>query len=88
MKTQAISGNQFPLNSLFGQFIQYLILAWGIILFVGNFMAATFIALGIIYWLSGWKPSRGKQMVVGGFVLFIAMQWMAFTTPWLPFFQM
>jgi hypothetical protein len=85
MTTQAISGAQPPLDPLIGQFVQYMILAWGIILFVGNLIAATLIALGVIYWLSGWKPSRGKQMVIGGIVLFIAMQWMAFTTPWLPF---
>jgi len=62
-----------------------MILAWGIILLVGNFIAAIFIASGVIYWLTGWNPSRGKQMVIGGIVLFIAIQWMAFTTPWLPF---
>ncbi|MFX0078929.1 MAG: hypothetical protein ACFE8O_06760 [Candidatus Hermodarchaeota archaeon] len=62
-----------------------MILAWGLILFVGNLIAAIFIALGVIYWLTGWNPPRGKQMVIGGIVLFIAIQWMAFTTPWLPF---
>jgi hypothetical protein len=85
MKTQAISGAQPPLDPLIGQFVQYMILAWSIILFVGNLIAASLIALGVIYWLAGWNPSRGKQMVIGGIVLFIAMQWMAFTTPWLPF---
>ena len=62
-----------------------MILAWSLILFVGNIIAVIFIALGFIYWLAGWNPSRGKQMVIGGIVLFIAMQWMAFTTPLLPF---
>ncbi len=85
MKTQVISGAQFPLDQFIGQFIHYLIIAWGLILFTGNFIAATLIALGVIFWLSGWKPSRGRQMVVGGIVLFIAMQWMAFSAPWLPF---
>ena len=85
MKTQAISGTQLPLDTLIGHFVHYMILAWSIILFVGNLMAAIFIALGVIYLLAGWNPSRGKQMVIGGIVLFIAMQWMAFTTPWLPF---
>lgn len=85
MKTQAISGAQPPLDPLIGQFVQYMILAWSIILFVGNLIAASLIALGVIYWLAGWNPSRGKQMVIGGIVLFIAMQWMTFSTPWLPF---
>ncbi|MDO8124015.1 MAG: hypothetical protein Q6364_06515 [Candidatus Hermodarchaeota archaeon] len=85
MKAQAISGTQFPVDPVIGQFIQYMILAWVIILFVGNLMTASFIAMGVIYWLTGWNPSRGKQMVVGGIVLFIAMQWIAFTTPLLPF---
>ena len=85
MKTQAISGAQPPLDSLIGQFLHYMILAWSLILFVGNIIAVIFIALGFIYWLAGWNPSRGKQMVIGGIVLFIAMQWMAFTTPLLPF---
>ncbi len=85
MKTQAISGAQPPLDPLIGHFVHYMILAWGIILLVGNFIAAIFIASGVIYWLTGWNPSRGKQMVIGGIVLFIAIQWMAFTTPWLPF---
>ena len=85
MKTQAISVTQLPLDPLIGQFIQYMILAWSIMLLVGNLMAASFIALGVIYWPAGWNPSRGKQMVIGGIVLFIMMQWMAFTTPFLPF---
>jgi len=85
MKTQVISGAQFPLDPLIGHFIHYLIITWGLILFTGNFIAATLIALGILFWLSGWKPSRGRQMVVGGIVLFIAMQWMAFSAPWLSF---
>ena len=73
MKTQAISGAQLLLDPLLGLFVQYLILAWGIILFIGDFIAATLIALGLIMWLSGWKPARGRQMVLGGVVLFIAM---------------
>ncbi|MFW9984150.1 MAG: hypothetical protein ACFFCB_05400 [Candidatus Odinarchaeota archaeon] len=85
MKTQAISGTQPPLEALIGQFLHYMILAWSIILFVGNIIAVIFIASGVIYWLTGWNPSRGKQMVIGGIVFFITMQWMAFTTPLLPF---
>jgi hypothetical protein len=85
MKTQAISGTQLPLDPIIGHFVQYMILAWSIMLFVGNLMAAIFIASGVIYWLTGLNPSRGKQMVIGGIVLFITMQWMVFTTPLLPF---
>lgn len=62
-----------------------MVLAWSMFLFVGNLIATIFIGLGVIYWLTVWNPSRGKQMVFGGIVLFIAMQWMAFATPWLPF---
>ncbi|MFX1319818.1 MAG: hypothetical protein ACFE9D_01915 [Promethearchaeota archaeon] len=85
MKTQALLTSQITLDSIIAQLIQYLIIAWGVILFIGNFIAALLITLGVIFWLSGWKPSRGRQMVLGGIVLFIAMQWMALSTPWIAF---
>ncbi|MFW9935692.1 MAG: hypothetical protein ACFFDU_09375 [Candidatus Thorarchaeota archaeon] len=85
MKTKAILCLQLPIDLLLEQFIHYLLIAWGVILFIGNFTAVVLIALGVIFWLSGRKPSRGRQMVVGGFVLFFAMQWMAFTAPWIAF---
>jgi hypothetical protein len=85
MKLQAHLAVQLPLDTLIAQFIHYLVIAWGVILFIGNFIAAMLIALGVIFWLSGWKPSRGRQMVLGGIVLFIAMQWMALSTPWIAF---
>lgn len=85
MKTQVLLPGQFPLDSLIAQFIHYLIIAWGVILLIGNFIAVMLIALGVIFWLSGWKPSRGRQMVLGGIVLFIAMQWMELSTPWIAF---
>jgi hypothetical protein len=85
MKTQIVLGLQLAIDLLLGQFIHYLLIAWGVILFIGNFIAVVLIALGVIFWLSGWKPSRGRQMVVGGIVLFVTMQWIAFSTPWIAF---
>lgn len=85
MKTQAIYGVQFPFDILLEQFIHCLIVGWGLVIFIGNFAAAVFIALGLISWLSGWNSGRAKQMVLGGIILFIMMQWMTFNPPWLPF---
>jgi hypothetical protein len=85
MKTQTVLGLQLPIDLLLGQVIHYLLIAWGVILFIGNFIAVVLIALGVIFWLSGRKSSRGRQMVVGGIVLFITTQWMAFSTPWIVF---
>lgn len=85
MKTQTTYAAQFLLDILLEQFIHYLIVGWGLVIFIGNFTAAVLITLGLISWLSGWNSGRTKQMVVGGIILFIMMLWMAFNPPWLPF---
>jgi hypothetical protein len=81
MKTHVHLAIQLPPDSLIARFIHYLVVAWGVILFISNFIAAMLITVGVIFWLSGWTPSRGRQMVLGGIVLLIAMQWMAMSTP-------
>ena len=85
MKIQVLFGVQLPLDSLIAQIIHYLTIAWGLILFIGNFIASMLIALGVIFWLSGWKLSRGRQMVLGGIILFLVMLWMAWNAPWIAF---
>ena len=77
-------------DTLITQLIQQLYLAlalsWGVIILIGNFMALFLIAFGIVSWMSDWRATRGKRMVLGGIVLFLIMQWMAISAPFmLPF---
>jgi hypothetical protein len=53
-----------------------------VILF-GTFTSALLIAIGFIYWFTGFDSKKGRKMVIGGILLFIAMQWLAFNPPWL-----
>lgn len=73
---------EFPLESFFQQLLQYLVTGWGIIILIGTFASALLIALGFIYWFTGFEPRSGRRMVIGGIILFIAMQWLAFNPPW------
>ena len=74
---------ELPLDAIFAQVQHYLISGWGIIILIGSFASAMFIALGLIYWLSGFEPFKGRRMVVSGIILFVAMQWLALNPPWL-----
>lgn len=81
-QTFILQGPILPLQQLLEQLTYYLITGWGLVLLIGTFAAALLIALGFIYWFTGWDPKKGKNMVIGGIVLFIAMQWLAFNPPW------
>jgi len=81
-KTLIFQGSQLPLQQLLEQLTYYLITGWGIVILIGTFAAALLIAIGFIYWFSGIDPKKGKNMVIGGVILFIAMQWLAFNPPW------
>lgn len=70
------------LQQLLEQLIYYLIIGWGIVILIGTFAATLLIALGFIYWFTGMDSKRGKNMVIGGVILFIAMQLLAFNPPW------
>lgn len=77
-----IQGSGLSLEHLLEQLTYYLITGWGIVILIGTFAAAILIALGFIYWFTGYEPRRGKHMVIGGIILFVAMQWLAFNPPW------
>jgi hypothetical protein len=70
------------LGQLLTQLIYYLVTGWGVVILIGSFASALLIAIGFIYWVTGFEPFKGRRMVVGGIVLFIAMQWLAFNPPW------
>jgi hypothetical protein len=72
----------FPMDALFAQLEIYLRSGWNIIVTIGSFASAILIALGLIYWFSGYEEHKGRKMVMGGVILFIAMQWLAFNPPW------
>ncbi len=70
------------MDALFAQIEIYLRSGWNIIITIGSFASAILIALGLIYWFSGFEEHKGRKMVIGGVILFIAMQWLAFNPPW------
>lgn len=74
--------SQLPLEQLLAQIIYYLVTGWGLAILIGSFASALLIAIGFIYWFTGFEPSKGRRMVVGGIILFIAMQWLSFNPPW------
>ena len=77
-----IHKQDFPFDALFTQIELYLRSGWNIIVTIGSFASAILIALGLIYWFSGFEEHKGRKMVIGGVILFIAMQWLAFNPPW------
>lgn len=77
-----LQSSELPLEQLFANLIQYLITGWGIIILIGSFASAILIAVGFIYWFTGFDQLRGRRMVVGGIILFIAIQWLAVNPPW------
>lgn len=74
-------GSQFPLQNLLEQLTYYLVTGWGIVLLFGTFAAAILIALGFIYWFTGMDSKKGRKMVIGGIILFLIMQWLAYNPP-------
>jgi hypothetical protein len=77
-----IHKQDFSIDTLFTQIELYLKSGWNIIVTIGSFASAILIALGLIYWFSGFEEHKGRKMVIGGIILFIAMQWLAFNPPW------
>jgi hypothetical protein len=59
-----------------------LLTGWRIVILIGTFASALLIAMGFIYWFTGINTKKGRNMVIGGIILFIAMQWLAFNPPW------
>jgi hypothetical protein len=80
--TLFLQDSNLPLQQLLEQLTFYLITGWGLVILIGTFAAALLIAIGFIYWFTGVDPKKGKNMVIGGIILFIAMQWLAFNPPW------
>jgi len=77
-----IQGADLPLDQLLDKLVSYLIAGWGLVILIGSFASAILIAIGFIYWFTGFETLKGRRMVVGGIILFIAMQWLAFNPPW------
>jgi hypothetical protein len=77
-----IQGFGISLSDLFSQLQYYLTNGWGIIILVGSFASAILIAVGFIYWFSGFETNKGRRMVIGGIILFVVMQWLAVNPPW------
>ncbi|MFW9830176.1 MAG: hypothetical protein ACFFD8_00110 [Candidatus Thorarchaeota archaeon] len=71
-----------PFQQLLEQITYLLITGWGIVILVGTFASAILIAAGFIYWFTGVNPKKGRNMVIGGIVLFVTMQWLALNPPW------
>jgi len=82
ISTFCSQGSQFPLDQLLAQLTYYLVAGWGLVILIGTFASALLIALGFIYWFTGFEPFKGRRMVVCGVILFIAMQWLSLNPPW------
>jgi hypothetical protein len=80
--TFCFQGSQLPLDQLLAQLVYYLVVGWGLVILIGTFASALLIAIGFIYWFTGFEPFKGRRMVVGGIILLIAMQWLSFNPPW------
>lgn len=77
-----LQGFGISLDSLFSQLVYYLTNGWGLIVLVGSYASAILIAIGFIYWFSGFETNKGRRMVVGGIILFVVMQWLVVNPPW------
>lgn len=75
-------GSQLLLSQLLAQLVYYLVAGWGLVILIGTLASALLIAVGFIYWFTGFEPFKGRRMVVGGIILFIVMQWLSFNPPW------
>jgi len=74
--------SNLPLQQLPEQLSYYLITGWSFIILIGTFNAVLLIAMGFFYWFTGVNPKKGQKRVIGGIILFITMQWLAFSPPW------
>ncbi|MFX1301427.1 MAG: hypothetical protein ACFFDE_10900 [Promethearchaeota archaeon] len=84
--TFTIPESKLSFQQLLEQITHYLLTGWNLILLIGIFNAVLLITLGLINWFTGANPKRGKKMVLGGIILFIAIQWLVFNPPWQYFF--
>ncbi|MDO8124231.1 MAG: hypothetical protein Q6364_07620 [Candidatus Hermodarchaeota archaeon] len=83
MKTTfTIPESNLSFQQLLEQIEYYLLTGWNLLLLIGIFNAVLLIALGLINWFTGSNPKKGKKMVLGGIILFIAIQWFVFNPPW------
>lgn len=83
MKTQVLLDSDAYLDMLIELLLDYLSTGWVVLVYIGNLAALFLIALGCLLWLSGWETAKGRRLVIGGILLFIVMQWMAFSPPWI-----
>jgi len=58
-----------------------LALLWNIIILIGNFASIFSIALGFIFWATGYDSRSGKKMIVGGIILFLAITYLSNNPP-------
>jgi len=80
--TLCSQGSQFVLDQLLARLVYYLVAGWSLVILISTLASALLIAIGLIYWFTGFAPFKGRRMVVGGVILFIAMQWLSFNPPW------
>jgi hypothetical protein len=81
MKAFCYQGSQLVLEQLLAQLIYFLVTGWSLVILFGTFASALLIAIGIVYWFTGFDAPKGRRMVVGGIILFVAMQWLALNSP-------
>lgn len=58
-----------------------LALLWNITMLIGNFASIFSIALGFIFWATGYDTRGGKKMIVGGIILFLAITYLSKNPP-------
>lgn len=58
-----------------------LVLLWNVIILIGNFASIFSIALGFIFWATGYDTRAGKKMIVGGIILFLAITYLSNNPP-------
>ncbi len=60
---------------------QNLLLLWNITILIGNFAGILSIALGFIFWGTGYDTRSGKKLIVGGIILFLAINYLSANPP-------
>ncbi|MGQ4832758.1 MAG: hypothetical protein ACP6IS_02520 [Candidatus Asgardarchaeia archaeon] len=58
-----------------------LIMLWNITILIGNFAGILSIALGFIFWGTGYDTRAGKKLIVGGIILFLAINYLSSNPP-------
>jgi len=61
------------LDEVINEVLDYLVILWNTLVFIGNFAGLASILIGLIYWFTEYDPRTGKKLVVGGIILLVIL---------------